>query len=70
MNAYQYFVVNEYGAIMTETAADTAQACEYNAVGLFGQDWQSKGCCICQLVPMPIIGKPAGYWFSAEREHK
>lgn len=67
MNAYEYAVINEYGAILPETAGWTAQDCEYNAVGKIGPDWQSKGCCICQIVPMPVVGKPAGYWSSPGR---
>lgn len=68
MNAFECVVVNEYGAILAETAGWTAQDAQYNAVGKLGPDWKEKGCCICQLVPVPIIGTPSGYWFDEKRK--
>lgn len=70
MNAYEFAVVNEYGAILENTIAWTAQACEYNAVGIFGPDWRDKGLCICQIIPTPVIGKAKGCWHDDTRAVK
>lgn len=69
MNVYEYVAINEYGALLAGTENCTAQGCEYNVVGLFGQDWRSKGICICQMVPVPVAGQPAGYWLNESRKH-
>ena len=69
MNAYEYVAVNEYGALLANTANCTAQGCEYNVVGLFGKDWRGMGICICQMVPVPVMGKPTGYWLNDSRKH-
>lgn len=70
MNAYECALINEYGAILPETVGCTPQDTEQKVIQIIGIDWKNKGCCICQLIPIPVIGKPFGYWLDDTRKIK
>lgn len=70
MNAYQYVAVNEYGACLMDTLGFTPEESETKFKDSFKRVSAELGCCIVQLVPVPVLGKPQGYWLSKDREYK
>jgi len=69
MNVRQCVVVNEYGACLLPTLADTPEESERIFVEVHKRSYQDPdatleglGCCVVRLVPVVVLGQPHGYW--------
>ncbi len=71
MNVRQCVVVNEYGACLLDTLADTPEAAARKFCEIQQKNYgdaatlEDLACCVVRLEPVVVLGQPHGYWASS-----